>query len=68
MSWRWVPVSGAYTASTLEAAGLVHAFDDQATAEEWLGLFFDDLLREGVVEVSLYEEDRLVSGPMSLEA
>ena len=33
MSWRWVPVSGAYTASTLEAAGLVHAFDDQATAE-----------------------------------
>lgn len=68
MSWRWVPVSGAYTTSALEAAGLTRAFDDQATAEEWLGLFFDDLLREGVVEVSLYEEDRLVYGPMSLEA
>ncbi|MBK7819489.1 MAG: hypothetical protein IPJ61_00045 [Tessaracoccus sp.] len=68
MSWRWVPVSGAYTHAALETAGLAHAFDDQASAEEWLGLFFDDLLREGVAEVSLYEEDRLVYGPMSLEA
>jgi hypothetical protein len=68
MSWRWVPVSGAYTTSALEAAGLAHTFDDQSAAEEWLGLFFDDLLREGVAEVSLYEEDRLVYGPMSLEA
>ena len=68
MSWRWVPVSGAFSHSALESAGLTHAFDDQGAAEEWLGLFFDDLLREGVVEVSLYEEDRLVYGPMSLEA
>ena len=66
MSWRWRPVSGAYSTSELESAGLARAFDDQASAEEWLGLFFDDLLREGVAEVSLYEEDRLVYGPMSL--
>ncbi|MFT3889265.1 MAG: hypothetical protein QM713_14030 [Arachnia sp.] len=67
MSWRWVPVSGAFSAHALEEAGLAHEFDDQSGAEEWLGLFFDDLLREGVAEVSLYEEDRLVYGPMSLE-
>ena len=33
MSWRWVPVSGAYTTSALEAAGLTRAFDDQAAAD-----------------------------------
>ena len=34
--------------------------------EEWLGLFYGDLLEHGVAEVSLYEEDRLIYWPMSL--
>lgn len=66
MSYRWQPVEGSYAESSLEAAGLNPAFADQATAEEWLTLFFDELLEQGVSAVSLFEEDRLVYGPMSL--
>ncbi|GAA4904185.1 hypothetical protein GCM10025789_24040 [Tessaracoccus lubricantis] len=66
MSYRWRPTAGTYAESDLAADGLVQEFDDQTRAEEWLTLFFDDLLEHGVTEVSLYEEDRLVYGPMSL--
>lgn len=66
MSYRWQPVAGTYAQSSLSAAGLVQSFEDQGAAEEWLTLFFDELLEQGVTEVSLYEEDRLVYGPMSL--
>ena len=66
MSYFWQPTAGAYSADELASAGLDHRFDDQTSAEEWLALFFDDLLGHGVTEVSLYEEDRLIYGPMSL--
>ena len=66
MSYRWEPVSGSFATSDLEAAGLLQKFDDQVAAEEWLSLFFDDLIGQGVAGVSLYEEDRLIYGPMSL--
>lgn len=66
MSYHWVPTAGSYSTSQLEKAGLLPRFDDQARAEEWLGLFFSDLSEEGVTEVSLLEEDRLVYGPMPL--
>lgn len=66
MSYRWRPVAGTFADSELAAADLVKEFDSQAAAEEWLALFFDDLLTHGVSEVSLYEEDRLVYGPMPL--
>ncbi|HJE52109.1 MAG TPA: hypothetical protein K8V15_09095 [Tessaracoccus flavescens] len=66
MSYFWKPESGTFVESELERAGLAHRFDDQTAAEEWIGLFFDDLLERGVEEVSLYEEDRLIYGPMSL--
>lgn len=68
MSYHWVPVAGVYSAATLAEAGLLPRFEDQARAEEWLGLFYSDLLDEGVTEVSLHEEDRLVYGPMPLTA
>lgn len=66
MSYRWEPASGSFAISDLEAAGLLQKFDDQVAAEEWLSLFFDDLIGQGVAGVSLYEEDRLIYGPMSL--
>ncbi|MBB1483657.1 hypothetical protein H5392_07250 [Tessaracoccus sp. MC1865] len=66
MSYRWQPTSGTYAESDLAAADLAKTFEDQAAAEAWLTLFFDDLLEQGVSGVSLYEEDRLVYGPMSL--
>ena len=41
--------------------------ESQGEAEQWLGAFFADLADAGVGEVSLYEEDRLVYGPMPLD-
>lgn len=66
MSYRWKPESGAYSTDELTAAGLLKSFDSKEAAEEWLALFYEDLLEQGVGEVSLYEEDRLVYGPMPL--
>lgn len=66
MSYRWEPASGAYERKDLEAEGLLHEFESKESAEEWLTLFFDDLARLGVAEVTLMEEDRTVYGPMSL--
>ena len=48
--------------------GLTTEFDEQADAEAWLTAGYADLADAGIHEVSLYEEDRLVYGPMSLEA
>ena len=55
---------------TQEAAadlGLDVEFDDQAEAEAWLTASFTELAEGGVHGVSLYESDRLVYGPMSLD-
>ncbi|MCC2593447.1 hypothetical protein LKO27_08505 [Tessaracoccus sp. OS52] len=68
MSYRWRPAAGSFDVAELEAGGLLPSFDEQRQAEEWLGLFYTDLQGRGVAEVGLYEEDRLVYGPMSLEA
>ncbi|MBA3529105.1 MAG: hypothetical protein H0T91_07345 [Propionibacteriaceae bacterium] len=43
-------------------------FPTQGEAESWLGEFYPDLLEAGVAAVTLYEEDRLVYGPMRLHA
>ena len=66
---------GYYWAATPEPAdddavalGLDAEFDDQGTAEAWLSASYVELAGAGVHQVSLYESDRLVYGPMSLEA
>lgn len=48
--------------------GLDEEFEDQAQAEAWLTANYEDLAAAGAHEVSLYDADRLVYGPMSLEA
>lgn len=50
----------------LTGAGLGMQFDDQIAAEEWLSGFYLDLQDLGVAQVSLFESDRLVYGPMPL--
>jgi hypothetical protein len=62
MSWRWVP-DREPTRNTPET----RTFASQGEAETWLGEFYPELMSAGVHAVSLYEEDRLVYGPMSLE-
>jgi hypothetical protein len=46
----------------------MRAFSTQGEAESWLGEFYPELMSAGVRAVTLYEEDRLIYGPMSLEA
>jgi hypothetical protein len=41
-------------------------FPSQADAESWVGEAWQDLLGQGVDQVSLLEGDRVVYGPMSL--
>lgn len=67
MSYWWRPGAGTFDLAALESGGLLPRFDEQGRAEEWLALFFGDLQDEGVTDVSLLEEDRLVYGPMSLD-
>lgn len=52
----------------LAGAGVGRRFDDQGMAEQWLQANYEELADLGVAQVSLFEEDRLVYGPMSLEA
>lgn len=61
MAWRWVPDSSPDSDSELD-----RRFGTQGEAESWLGEFYPDLLEVGVGAVTLYEEDRLVYGPMRL--
>jgi hypothetical protein len=70
-SWRWrfedgsgaeLTVAGGSTASG--ATG----FPSQSDAESWIGEVWRDLLDEGVEQVTLFEGDREVYGPMSLHS
>lgn len=70
MSYHWdlTMIDGSQPdPAQLSVIGADETFPDQQQAEQWLKGFFMDLTDLGVTEVSLYEEDRLVYGPMSLE-
>ena len=45
----------------------VPRFPTRSDAESWVGEFWSDLADEGVRAVTLFEGDREVYGPMSLE-
>lgn len=55
--WSWRPDRGE----------IETRFDSQAEAEAWLTEHFPDLQDDGVSEVTLLEEDRVVYGPMPLD-
>ena len=62
MTWHWIPDREPDDRSAMSTT-----FPTQGEAETWLGEFYPDLVDAGVRAVSLYEADRLVYGPMSLE-
>ncbi|MDO7867003.1 hypothetical protein [Nocardioides jiangxiensis] len=66
--WRWRLEDGA--GGVVEAAADLadKTFPSQADAESWVGEFWPDLAAAGVAAVTLFEADREVYGPMSLEA
>jgi hypothetical protein len=43
-------------------------YPTRSDAESWVGEFWADLAEDGVAAVTLFEGDREVYGPMSLEA
>jgi hypothetical protein len=43
-------------------------FPTRSDAESWVGEFWTDLAADGVTAVTLFEGDREVYGPMSLES
>jgi hypothetical protein len=66
MSWTWQYQSEQGTPTPQSAAQPAEGFPSQADAETWVGEVWRDLLDEGVDSVSLFEDGRLVYGPMSL--
>lgn len=67
MAWFWRAQGGPSDPDALAALGFDDAFGSQAEAEAWITAGYAELAEQGVTAVSLYEEDRLVYGPMSLE-
>jgi hypothetical protein len=68
-SWRWrfEDTSGAEVSAGGAASGST-GFPSQSDAESWIGEVWRDLLEDGVDQVTLFEGDREVYGPMSLHA
>lgn len=66
MSYHWEPATGSFDRKELDRNDLLKRFDSKEAAEEWMSLFYDDLVNLGVAEATLMEEDRVVYGPMSL--
>jgi hypothetical protein len=68
-SWRWRLEDSSGTEVTLPegaAATGGGGFPSQSDAESWIGEVWHDLLDDGVDQVTLFEADREVYGPMSL--
>lgn len=64
--WRLEDASGSEVGVTEEFAD--QRFASQADAESWVGEIWASLLEQGVEQVTLFELDRRVYGPMSLRA
>jgi hypothetical protein len=64
MSWIWQLESADGTAVDTALTNAAHP--NQSDAETWLGETWRELAEAGVSQVSLFEDDRLVYGPMSL--
>ncbi|WP_114559002.1 hypothetical protein [Desertihabitans aurantiacus] len=64
--WHWQALPEA-TPGFVEAGGRT-VFPTRADAEAWVSEVWPELLEAGVLEVSLFEDDRLVYGPMGLTA
>ena len=66
-TWRWRFEDGSGS-EVSRAGGGTTGFPSQSDAESWIGEAWRDLLEEGVEQVTLFEGDREVYGPMSLHS
>jgi hypothetical protein len=68
-TWRWRLEDSSGGEVTPDGGGTasgVSGFPSQSDAESWIGEVWRDLLDDGVEQVTLFEGDREVYGPMSL--
>ncbi|HKC27659.1 MAG TPA: hypothetical protein VKB75_06570 [Jatrophihabitans sp.] len=63
MSWTW-RLEGADGKSLSTPTSPAHS--NQSDAESWLGEHWRDLAHAGVVQATLFEDERKVYGPMAL--
>ncbi|WP_182376651.1 hypothetical protein [Nocardioides sp. WS12] len=68
--WRLEDASGAEVTLAGEAAEEYgdKTFPSQGDAESWVGEIWAELAEHGVAQVTLFDVDREVYGPMSLSA
>ena len=68
--WRLEDASGTEVTLSGEAAEEYgdQRFPSQGDAESWVGEIWAELAEHGVAQVTLFEADREVYGPMSLSA
>lgn len=65
-SWTWRYENADGSAVAVAPQDVPEGFGFQADAESWIGEEWQRLLAAGVEAVSLFEDERLVYGPMSL--
>jgi len=63
--WRFEDSTGAEVPADRVRTGCPE-FPSQSDAESWVGEVWQELLDDGVDQVTLFEADREVYGPMSL--
>jgi len=66
--WWWALADAAGEPVTVSPEYADQRFANQGDAESWVGEFWRELAEQGVAAVVLHEHDRVVYGPMSLEA
>ncbi len=64
--WWWLLLDA--DGKVVEPADGRQEFPTRSDAESWVGEFYADLADDGVAAVTLFEGEREVYGPMSLEA
>ena len=67
MTWTW-RLQDAAGAVVSTGTNTEHGFPSRSEAESWIGEVWQDLLEQGVEQVTLLEEDHEVYGPMSLRS
>ena len=68
MAWIWRYEAPDGSTAAPEALAPPEAFPSQSDAESFIGESWRELLDAGVAQVTLFEGDRKVYGPMSLES
>ena len=67
MGWTWRYERADGTTATPEGVADPESFPSQSDAESFIGESWRELLDAGVQQVTLFEDDRKVYGPMGLD-